>query len=136
MKKLVTRATECLFVLLLAAALLVPRNVFAQAPNHVVSSAQLRQDIVSASATRQQNITQIEDFLATPGARQALASQHIAFRQVKEAVPQLNNQDLARLSKMSQKAQKDFAAGDLSNRDLLWILVAVAALILIIVAVR
>ena len=36
----------------------------------------------------------------------------------------------------SQKAQADFAAGTLSDRDLIIILLAIAALVLIIVAVR
>jgi len=36
----------------------------------------------------------------------------------------------------AEKAQREFAAGSLSDRDLLIILVCVAALILIIVAVR
>jgi hypothetical protein len=40
------------------------------------------------------------------------------------------------VGRASRKAQTDFAAGTLSNRDLIIILVAIAALILIIVAVR
>jgi len=40
------------------------------------------------------------------------------------------------LASRVQKAQTDFAAGRLSDRDLIIILVAVAVLILIIVAVR
>ena len=44
--------------------------------------------------------------------------------------------ELAQLASRVQKAQSDFAAGRLSDRDLIIILVAVAVLILIIVAVR
>jgi len=51
-------------------------------------------------------------------------------------VQQLDDEDLARLSARAENAQREFAAGNLSDRDLLIILVAVAALILIIVAVR
>jgi pyruvate/2-oxoglutarate dehydrogenase complex dihydrolipoamide acyltransferase (E2) component len=136
MSKFVTRTIDLLFVSLLALVLVIPQDVFAQNQDHVVSSADLQRDVSAASAARQQNLAQVENFLASPEARQALKSAHIDYAQVNDAVPQLSDQDLARLSKMAANAQKDFAAGDISNRDLLWILVAVAALILIIVAVR
>ena len=42
----------------------------------------------------------------------------------------------AQLASRAEKAQADFAAGNLSDRDLLIIVLAVAALVLIIVAVR
>jgi hypothetical protein len=56
--------------------------------------------------------------------------------QVKTAVSTLNDAELAQLASRADKAQADFAAGRLSDRDLIIILVAIAALILIIVAVR
>jgi hypothetical protein len=55
---------------------------------------------------------------------------------VKTAVSALNDQELARLAARSERAQADFAAGTLSERDLLFLLLGVAVLILIIVAVR
>jgi len=55
---------------------------------------------------------------------------------VKDAVSRLNDQELAQLAARTSKAQADFAAGNLSDRDLIIILVCIAALILIIVAVR
>jgi pyruvate/2-oxoglutarate dehydrogenase complex dihydrolipoamide acyltransferase (E2) component len=135
MNKLVSRTIQLSLVTLLASVLLVPQGVFAaQAPNHIVSSADLQRDVASSSAARQQNIKQVESFLAMPGARQALQSAHIDYQQVKNAVPQLNNQELARLAKISQNAQKQFAAGSLSDRDLLWILIGVGVIILIVVA--
>ncbi len=57
-------------------------------------------------------------------------------QQVTNAVSQLNNEELARLAARSAKAQKDFAAGNIDNHDLLIILVGIAVLILIIVAVH
>ncbi len=134
MNMLVKRAIQYSLILLLASVLLIPQESFAQAPNHVVSPSQLQRDVTSASAARQQNIKEVESFLATPGAREALASQNINLRQVQDAVPQLNNQELARLAKISQNAQNQFTAGSLSNRDLIWILIGVAVIILIVVA--
>jgi hypothetical protein len=57
-------------------------------------------------------------------------------RQVKTAVSTLNDQELAQLAARADKAQADFAAGTLSQRDLILIILGVAVLILIIVAVR
>jgi hypothetical protein len=58
------------------------------------------------------------------------------YEQVKHAVSTLSDAELAQLATRADKAQADFAAGTLSDRDLIIILVAIAALILIIVAVR
>ena len=134
MNKLVSRMIQFAFLSLLTLLLIVPQDAFAQ--NHVVSSAALQQDVASASAARQQNIAQVDALFALPQARQALKSHQIDYRQVTNAVPQLSDKDLARLAQISQKDQRLFAAGQMSNRDLLWIIVAVAVLILIIVAVH
>jgi hypothetical protein len=134
MKKFFSRMIELAFVSLLSLLLVIPQNVFAQ--NHVVSSADLQRDVAAASAVRRQNIAQINAFFSLPQAREALKSAHIDYRQVTDAIPQLNNKDLARLSQMSANAQRQFAAGQMTNHDLLLILIAVAVLILIIVAVK
>jgi len=134
MNTLVKRSIQYLSILLLVSVLLIPQNAFAQAPSHVISPDQLQRDVQSASAARQQNIKEVENFLTMPGARQALESSHIDYQQVKDAVPQLSNQELAHLAKVSQNAQNQFAAGSLSDRDLLWILIGVAVIILIVVA--
>jgi hypothetical protein len=65
-----------------------------------------------------------------------LKSAHLDANRVKNAIPNLNNEEMAELSARSEKAQEDFAAGRMSDRDLIIILLAVVALILIIVAVR
>jgi CHASE3 domain sensor protein len=132
MHKLAARVIDLAFIMLLAFVIVVPQDVFAQ--NHVVSPSQLQRDVASVSADRQQNINQVEQLLASPGGREALESRHIDYKQVRNAVPELNNQELARLAKMSNDANQRFAAGDITNRDLLWILVAVAVIILIVVA--
>lgn len=128
------RTVELVFVLLLGLVLAIPQDVFAQ--NHVVSPSDLQKDVAAASHSRQQNIAQLESFLSTPEATHAMKSARIDPQEVQKAVSQLNDQDLATLAARSQKAQKDFAAGDLSNRDLIIILVGIAVIILIVVAVR
>jgi len=133
-KKSLSRAVDLVFVLLLGMVLATPQDVLAQ--NHVVSSSDIEKDVAAASASRQQNLAQLESFLSSKEAQHAMKSAHINYQQVRNAVWQLNDDDLARLSARSVKAQKDFAAGRLSDRDLIIILLAVAGLVLIIVAVR
>jgi hypothetical protein len=48
----------------------------------------------------------------------------------------LSDAELAQLAQRANTAQADFAAGTLSDRDLLLILVGIAVIVLIIVAVR
>ena len=59
---------------------------------------------------------------------------HTDATQVKTGVSRLSDQELARLAARAQKADADFAAGSISDRDLLIILVAVLVLVVIILA--
>ena len=119
---------------LLLVVLAVPSNLLAQ--SHVVSLAELQQQTQAASRARQNQIETLQRFLSTPVAQHALRSAHMDAAKVQAAVSSLSDQELAQLAARASKAQADFAAGTMSDRDLLLILVAIAALILIIVAVR
>ena len=108
----------------------------AMAQDHVVSSAEIQKDIAASASLRQRNQEQLAKFVSTPEAQKALKSAHIDLVQVKTAISSLNDEELAQLSARSEKAQNDFVAGRISDRDLIIILLAIVALILIIVAVR
>jgi hypothetical protein len=118
----------------LALVFMIPQDSLAQ--SHVVSPADLQNAVVATTEARQKNIETIRQFVSAPSAEKALKSAHIDAKQVKEAVSRLSDSELSQLAARASKAQADFAAGRLSDRDLIIILVAVAALILIIVAVR
>ena len=122
------------FLSLLSAFMAIPQGAVAQ--DHVVAPSELQKDVSAVSATRQTNLAHVEGFLSSPAAQQAMRSAHIDPQQVKNAIPQMSDDELAQLSARSEKAQKDFAGGRLSDRDLLIILVGIAALILIVVAVH
>ena len=134
MKRLITFPLVILFVSLFAVSFTCARPALAQ--DHVVAPTDLQKDVAAASAARQKNQTQLVEFLSSSEAQHALKSAHLDAGQVKNAIPQLSDADLAQLSARAEKAQRDFSAGRMSDRDLLIILIAVAALILIIVAVR
>ena len=134
MKRSLFSAVGAVLVLLLGLILTSPGAALGQ--DHVVSPGQIQKDAAGASAVRQQHVQELDGFLSSKEAQQALKSSHMDGEEVKAAVQQLDDEDLARLSTRAENAQREFAAGNLSDRDLLIILVCVAALILIIVAVR
>jgi hypothetical protein len=134
MKKVSSILVGIFFVLSFISMLAASRVAIAQ--DHVVATSDLQRDVAASTATRQKNQAQVEKFISSPEAQRALKSAHLDAGQVKNALPQLSDEEMAELSARSQRAQTDFAAGNISDRDLLVILVAIAALILIIVAVR
>jgi hypothetical protein len=124
--------TACVLVTIFA----VPPSLAAQAATHVVSPAELEKEVLSASRVRQRNVAQVQQFLSSEMARKALKSAHMDPVRVTTAVASLSDAELAALASRAQKAQANFAAGKFSDRDLILIILAIAALILIIVAVR
>jgi len=134
MKMLRGSQLGCTSLLLFSVAVAAPQSMVAQ--SHVVSPGDIQNDVSNASAARRQNQKQVEDFLSSREAQRAMKSAKIDPQQVTNAVSQLNDAELASLAARSAKAQKDFAAGNIDNHDLLLILVGLAALILIIVAVH
>jgi hypothetical protein len=130
LRQFVRVATACT----LAVVFMIPQDALAQ--SHVVSLAELQSAAVASTQARQRNIETIQHFVSSPTAEKALRAAHLDSKQVKDAVSRLSDQELAQLAARSNQAQADFAAGTLSDRDLIIILVAIVALILIIVAVR
>jgi hypothetical protein len=120
----------------MAVVFALPQNLVAEAASHVVTPSELQQAVLKASTARQQNRNDVQQFFSSDKAQKALQAAHINPEQVKNAVSTLDDAELAQLASRVQKTQTDFAAGTLSDRDLIIILVAIAALILIIVAVR
>jgi hypothetical protein len=121
-------------VLVLTMIFAVPQNLLAD--THVVSPSDLQKQMVETTHDRQQNLNSVRGFLSTSTAEKAMKSASIDPKKVQNAVSSLSDDELANLAQRADKAQADFAAGTLSNRDLIWIILAIAVLVLIIVAVR
>jgi hypothetical protein len=134
MKKVVFSLPRILLTFILTLALAIPQSAIAQ--DHVVAPSDIQKDVAASSSARQKNQAQLENFISSPEAQKALKSAHIDAGQVKNAIPRLDDNELAQLSTRSEQAQKDFTAGRMSDRDLIIILIAIVALVLIIVAVR
>ena len=134
MLSLLWRSVRVLTACILAMIFAVPQNLVAQA--HIVSALELQRQAVAASQERQKNLEIITRFLSSPAAAKAMSISHADAKQVKTAVSNLSDEELARFASRSQKAQADFAAGRMTDHDLLIILIAIVALVLIIVAVH
>ena len=130
MRQFVRALTTCILVTIFA----LPPSLLAQ--THVVSPADLQKEMLSARDARQWNLESVKRFLSSPSAEKALKSAHMEPVRVKNAVSTLGDEELSKLASRTNQAQADFAAGELSDRDLILIILGIAALILIIVAVR
>ena len=128
------RAVHFLLMVSFSVVLAIPQSLFAQ--DHVVSSAAIQKDLRAAAETRQKELAKVQEFISSDKSQKALASVHVDYRQVRDAVQSLSDEDLARIAARTEQAQKDFSAGALSNRDLIWIILGVAVLVLIVVAVH
>jgi hypothetical protein len=131
------RAKMCVSVL--AVALLfgltgIPAG--AQDKQHVVSLSDLNKDAARPAQTRQSNEEAVRTLLSSDQAQKALKSSKLDYQQVDKAIGQLNDEDLAKLAERSRQAQSDFAAGRISDRDLLWIIVIALAIIVLAIALR
>ena len=120
------------FILMILLA--VPPSLRAQ-QQHVVSSADIRKQLVNDTQTRRQNREKVRDLFSSKVAQDALKKAGIDQGQVQAGISTLTDTELARLAARADTAQADFAAGRISDRDLIIILVVIALVILIIVAV-
>jgi hypothetical protein len=128
------RPIEMLAATLLIAIYAAPSPLMAQ--SHVVSPAEVQKQVLATSQTRRHNEEMVKQFISSPQSEKAIRAAGMDPERVKVAVPTLNDQELKQIASRAEKAQADFAAGTIGERDMLLILVGIAVLILIIVAVR
>src|ERR1700726_2565901 len=122
-----------LAVTLLPCFAVTPARVQAQ-DKHVVTSQELSKDAARPSETRGANEAALRQLFSSEQAQQALQSANIDYGKVDKAVGQLSDEDLAKLAARSRQMQDNFAAGragNLSDRDLLIIIIALLVIALI-----
>ena len=127
------------YVCLLAiAALFVAAGIPARAQDrqHVVSLSDLSKDAARPAQTRQANEEAVRTLLSSDQGQKALKSAGLDYQKVDKAVGQLSNEDLAKLAERSRQAQSDFAAGRISDRDMLWIILIAIGIIMLAIALR
>jgi len=108
----------------------------AQDKQHVVSLSDLNKDAAQPAQTRHSNEEAVRSLLSSDQAQKAMKSANLDYQKVDKAVGQLGDEDLAKLAERSRQAQRDFAAGRISDRDLLWIIVIALAIIVLAIALH
>jgi hypothetical protein len=132
-------ATWCSRALVLSTLLCmagIPWQSQGQEKQHVVSLDELKKDAARPAEVRQANEAAVRNLLSTENGQKALKSANLDLQKVDQAVSQLSDEDLAKLAERSRQAQKDFAAGRLSDRDLLWIILIIVAVLILALALR
>ena len=131
------RAKMCasmLALVLLFSSAAIPAG--AQEKQHVVSLGDLTKDTAQPAQTRQANEGAVRTLLSSDTAQKAMKSAGLDYQKVDKAVGQLSDEDLAKLAERSRKAQSDFAAGRISDRDLIWIIVIALGIIILALVLR
>jgi len=108
----------------------------AQDKQHVVSLNDLAKDAARPALTRQSNEAAVRTLLSSDPGQRALKSAGVDYLKVDKAIGQLSDEDVARLAERSRKAQSDFAAGRISDRDLMWIIVIALGIIVLALVLR
>lgn len=131
--------TWCLRALAMAALLFftgISTRAQAQEKQHVVSLDELKKDAARPAATRQANEAAVRELLSSEQGQQAMKSAKVDLQRVDKAIGQLSDEDVAKLAERSRQARADFAAGRLSDRDLLWIILIIVAVLILALALR
>ena len=105
------------------------------AQGQTVTPSELRDAVRNAAAAKQKNLDQVQSFFAEANVQAALAKSGMDANRVQKAVSTLSADELAKLAARTTQIQNDFAAGALSNQDLTYIVIALAAAVLVLVIV-
>jgi hypothetical protein len=130
----IMRQFLCLWLCgLLASPLLPSQAAFGE--EHVVPPAELRQRLRAAGEARQRNLARFDRLLSREAVRGALRSTGLDAGQVRGAVAQLDDDELARLAARAEQVDRDIAGGALTNQQLTYIVIALATAVIILVIV-
>ena len=113
----------------------VPVTAALAAEDHVIPLNELHHDAAAVTQTRQANLAKAERFFKLEPVEKALRAAKLDGDQVLSAVSFLSDAELARLASRVDTVQTDFAAGALDNEHLTYIVIALAAAVLVIVIV-
>ncbi len=101
------------------------------AQDHVVSLKDLHQAVASEQTARRSHLAQVRAFFSSEAAQKALKKAHIDPAVVEKAVPQLSDEELARLASRTNTVERDFRAGALTNQQLTYIIIAISTALIV-----
>lgn len=123
---------QAIACLTLAAFLFSPFKGFsAERIEHLIPAAELQLQLAAAELQRQSNVREVERVLEREDAQQLLAKAGLSAAEVRDAIPQLDDETLANLADQSRQVNEDVAGGLVGGLIILLILAVVLAVILV-----
>lgn len=108
-----------------------PSRLAAQDKDHVVSLDELKSDAAKPALTREANESDVRHLLQTEAGQQALKQAKVDYSKVDKAISQLSDDDLATVAEKSRQADRDFAAGGLSQTLIIVIILIVILIVVL-----
>jgi hypothetical protein len=129
----IARPNVAIFLTLSLATLAVrPPHLVAE--EHVVSRGELRQQILSAQQSREDQLRSVHKFFSSDAVQDSLRSTSLDAKQIRNAVAMLNDGELAQLAGRTRSIESDLRAGALTNEQLTYIVIALATAVVVILA--
>jgi hypothetical protein len=117
--------------LLVAVMFLQPNILLSQ--EHAVSPAELRHAIELSAEKRHSDAKLVRDFFSTEKVKNTLNASHLDAQKIEKAVSVMDDEELGQLAGRVQLAQKEMVGGSLTNEQLTYIVIALAAAVLVLV---
>jgi len=103
--------------------------------NHVVTTAELHDQLVKHGLNRQACLGSLERLFSRSEVVPTLEKTVGSPKRIMQAAAVLSDDELARLAETARGIEADFAAGALSNQELTYIVIALGTAVLILVIV-
>ena len=123
-------------VVALVLTTIVPVMSAVAAEDHVVPVSELHHAAAAVTQSREANLAKAEQFFTSEPVEKALRAVKLNGDQISAAVPMLSDDELAQLASRIDSVQTDFAAGALDNEHITYIIIALAAAVIVLVLVR
>ena len=117
--------------LLVGVMFLQPNILLSQ--DHAVSTAELRRAIELSAEKRHNDAKLVRDFFSMKKVKDTLNASHLDAQKIEKAVSVMDDQELSQLAGRVQLAEKDMVGGALTNEQLTYIAIALAAAVLVLV---
>jgi len=112
---------------------LVPSTL---AQDHIVSATVLQDTLRVAAHERESNVKRVGEFFSSPQVGNVLERfDFLGLERITEAIPTLSDQELATLADQIEELDKEVKAGALSNEHLTYIVIALAAAVIVLIIV-
>ncbi len=123
---------QSIALLTIAAFLFSPfRGMSAEQIDHLIPAAELELELVAAEQQRQTDLQDLDRFLATDDAQELLARAGADPTEIRDAIPQLDDETLAELAEQSRQVEQDVSGGFIGGILILLILAVILAVVLV-----